>query len=115
MKFRTKKAANPYDEVLESLLNAWRDSRDALMEAVELVIIKQSVLPLYPDGADKEMAEREVRSAQKLMVSAIGQVDARRREVYDWWARHCDQLDASVHSLATSHDIVETAYRNRRC
>lgn len=109
-----KNKSNYYDDTYESKWNACTDEGAYLESVVRDVIVKQSVISLYPDGPDKREAEEACEDARHQLLVAIGGYDLALKELRDYYNEHHDQLDRCVawrpSWLKTSHALIEKAY-----
>jgi hypothetical protein len=99
------------DLLVKRIANELAEAHCLINERVKIVIIRNEVIELYPNGADKEKAKADAEKAKQSLLSAIA--------VYDDAACRYNQaiikdnrkttLDYRNHSL-TSHEVVEKAY-----
>lgn len=113
-----KKIKQPtiYDIQLEEKFFEYQNAYVRLKEATEAIIIKKNVIELYPDGADKNAAITSFKSAQIELICAIEHYDSTRADSQDYYQEH-DKNDfyknwSALHSLKTSHAIIEEIYEN---
>lgn len=113
-----KKIKHPtiYDIQLEEKFFEYQDAYIRLKEATEAVIIKKKVIELYPDGADKDIAIANFKSAQTELICAVGHYDSTRADSRDYYYEH-DENDfykdwSVIRSLKDSHALIEEIYEN---
>lgn len=109
-----KNNSNYYDDTYESKWNDCQATGDCLMAMARDVIVKQGVISLYPDGADKKLACAEYENAQQKMLAVLGNYDWYLTDLRDYYNAHHDQLERCVawrpSRLKTSHALIEKAY-----
>ena len=87
----------------------WQD----LEEAIKLVIVRNGVIEIYPEGADKERAIKDAESAKQALICVIGRFDSITNE-YKIAINSTEErvttknLDKDV---TTSHEIIENVYK----
>lgn len=106
MLFAKKTVEPKKDPHLAALEDARWDARVSLEAAVKRAIIKQGVISLYPDGPDKDAAQKEFEAAKRFLLCSIGAYDARVQELSYYINGH--KLGRVI--PPTSHMIIEEAY-----
>lgn len=117
-----------YFKKLKEQQESWADSqyrplweemfvaRRHLEQSVDNVIIKSGVVNLYPDGPDKETAEKALSEAKYLLLCAISYFDGRRRDLREFYDKHKDELvvyaDRDAYRWKDSHTCIEQEYEN---
>ena len=99
---------------IKALVNQITNEKWALISDVEKCIIRNGVIALYPDGADKDEAIKDAEYAKHSLLCRIG--------AYDGLMRDYDEASAKPNGRCTttgwrnnfgkSHELVEIAYRN---
>lgn len=106
--------ASPADFICAEKFRAVGDARFHLDECVKRVAIKQGVINLYPEGADKEAAVKEAEAAKYSLLCAIGTFDSLKQDFIDWYEIHKDELvtkvDFTPYRFKKSHTYVEMEY-----
>ena len=107
-----KKKRSLYEEQYEALWGAVFREKRRLIGAAETVIQKQGVITLYPDGPDKNTAIQDCEKAKHKMICIIGEYDARRQELIDYFKQNFEYLEgwANGTNAGTSHAIIENTY-----
>ena len=88
------------------------ESRDALENKVLDVILKNCVVALYPEGADKAKAIVDTEQAKQYMVNAIAQYDEAMRELNHVLALEGERKTTAEwgNHFCDSHKIIENVY-----
>jgi len=105
-----------YDIELEEKFLDFQEAYIRLQKATENVIIKKNVIDLYPEGADKAVANISFKTAQNELICAIGHYDNIRTDSQEYYQEH-DKSDfyknwSGICSLKTSHTVIEETYTN---
>ena len=106
---------NIYDIRIEELYNAVREARFLLIAKTQAVITKKSVIDLYSEGADKQVAIKALEAAKYSLLCAIGNYDGRLNEARQYYTNNYEyfsQYWTAPNDFAKSHDIIEYAYQN---
>jgi hypothetical protein len=87
----------------------WQD----LEEAVRLVIIRNGVIEIYPEGADKERAIKDAKSAKEELLYEIGRFDSINNEFKIALNSTEERVTTKdwAKNVITSHEIVEDVYK----
>ena len=115
---KKKISDNIYDIKMKAAHQKWMDSWKKLEAATRDTIIKNNVIALYPEGADKKIAEREAEQQRKKLINCISAYEENRRDFLVFCESHKKDLMTTItwarsfDSCPTSHDIVEKAYHN---
>ncbi len=98
---------------LKKLENQFLDISWDLSKAVESIIIKQGVISLYLDGADKEKAIKDCHYAKSYLLALIGKYDDLRNQIKEFVEKTKEKrkttLDYKV--PVTSHERIEQIYK----
>lgn len=89
-------------------------AKQHLMACVEAIIVANSVINLYPEGADKNAAIKNAEAKKHLLLVAIGYYDGLMR-TYNELLHKEEKREVTanwINNFGTSHQIVEIAYRN---
>lgn len=102
------------DKKIKNLHSDRHDAWCRIKEAVELVIVRNGVIELYPEGVDKEKAKKDAESAKQHLISAVA--------VYDDLCNQYKQAFEELYERVTtkdwnliikpSHEIIEEIYKN---
>lgn len=85
-----------------------------MMACVEAIIVANSVINFYPEGADKNAAIKNAEAKKHLLLIAIGHYDDLMR-TYNELLHKEEKREVTanwINNFGTSHQIVEIAYRN---
>lgn len=109
---KKEKKFNPYESRAdEQLYEVWEE-RDRVYEKTTQVITRLGVIDLYPEGADRKKAVSDAEKAKQSLLVAIGAYDTARMEYNDYVKKYAEKFDSPKKEwTATSHEIVEWAYR----
>ena len=90
--------------------DAWR----RVEEATEKVIVRNGVVDLYPDGADKDKAKRDADSAKEVLLAAMAVYDDLRNQYIQAFNSPLERVTTKDWQCIakTSHEIVEETYKN---
>lgn len=96
-------------DLSEELLNARLDLRGQ----VKIVMVRNGVIDLYPDGADKDKAKKDAESAKNLLLCMIGRYDDLRNRYNDALEKHPNRVFTAgwARTNKTSHDFIEDFYK----
>ena len=100
-------------KIKECNLQLYREKQH-LMTCVESIIVANSVINLYPEGADKNAAIKNAEAKKQLLLVAIGSYDDLMR-IYNELLHIEEKREVTanwINNFDTSHQIVEIAYRN---
>lgn len=81
-----------------------------LQECTENVIVRQQVIGLYPDGADKDKACEDFADAQRSMLCAIATLDDAISELHRYVKAHWDDFVTTKYKPDFSRD-----FNSHRC
>ena len=119
MLFKKKKnQVNLYEDEYSMRLNAFLDARSHLRDRVEQVLTARHAVEIYPEGPDKKQAEKDFETAQFRLICSIGNVDARKWELFDYWDKHSEEISRDRHWVdpheykTDSHTLVEWAIKD---
>lgn len=92
-------------------------AQNHLKECVELVIVRQGVIDLYPDGPDKEKAKSDLDKAKRSLLCAIGTADGIRSDLLRYIKEHSSEFVVTagwndMNDYNTSHKVIERAWKN---
>lgn len=95
-------------ELRSDRYDAWR----RVEEATEKVIVRNGVIDLYPDGADKDKAKRDADSAKVGLLAAMAVYDDLRNQYIQALNAPFERATTKDwHTVApTSHEIIERTY-----
>lgn len=75
-KKKKKNADTPADFQLKKLYYPFIDFRDEFYSTIRKVVVKEEVIKIYPDGADKDQAIKDYHFEQQHLLALIGKYDA---------------------------------------
>lgn len=117
--FGKRKNANPtptwLDKKIYELNDEWWEAWHRIEDCVDKVIIKNGVIDLYPEGADKKKAIEDAETAKYGLLCAIGAYDDIKRQYNEALKEQGERIttiDYKAHIL-TSHEIIEKHYERR--
>ena len=102
-----------YDEKRKDLHIELLEKQSWLEKCTKRVIVKNGVINLYPEGADKEAAKNESEKAKKTLLAAIGSYDGIRIDILRYIKEHTDSFVTTTEwplDYITSHEIIERTY-----
>lgn len=84
-----------------------------LRERTEKVIIRSGVVNLYPEGADKDKAIKDLEQAKTLLLCAIGRYDSTGRDLNEALESQEPRITTLHYGKAwkTSHEVIEEVYK----
>lgn len=84
-----------------------------MYKTIEDIIVKQGVINLYLDGADKDKAIKDYRFKQRQLLALIGEYDDLRNQIDNYMKKTKEKrkttLDYKLH--VTSHERIEQIYK----
>lgn len=117
--FGKRKNANPtptwLDEKICELNDEWWEAWHRIEDCVDKIIIKNGVIDLYFEGADKKKAIEDAEKAKYNLLCAIGAYDDVNRqynEALKEQGKRIVTVDYKPHTL-TSHEIIEKHYERK--
>ena len=103
-----------HDESYKVMWHTVTDAYDSLEKAAKMVIIRNGVIDLYPDGADRDRAIEDCEDAKHALLCAVEQYDSGLKELKTYFSDYYDELnecrDWNPARFSTSHEIVESVY-----
>lgn len=107
---------NPYDKFYHEKWIEALNARESLSRCATDVIIKNGVIDLYPDGADKEFARLALKNTKYSLLCAIGEYDSALAQLEGYYTVNCDKLEQYATTAPTtfpnSHEVIEGAYKD---
>ena len=97
-------------EVLD-MIQRMQNSKNRLIDATERVIISKGVVELYPEGADKIKAIKDLDTRKYDLLSAIGDYNSKFRDLIKIENKRGDKINVSIPKFTNSHEIIEFTYR----
>lgn len=83
---------------------------DNLVEDVQFVYTRLNVVNLYPDGADKQRAIRDLEKAKSKLLVDIGIYDTLRAESLNMLNEKGEDTYSFEITHPKSHDVIEQTY-----
>lgn len=103
------------DKKAKELNSEINEAGKTLRERVEKVIVRQGVVELYPEGADKIKAVKDFEEAKHSLLCAIGRYDSALNEYKNYLEQTKDKRITTTyynaHSWSTSHQVIESQYK----
>lgn len=90
-----------------------QSTKDRLMSAVQQVIVRQSVIDLYPEGPDQDRAKEDLKKAKFSLLCAIDHYDGRLQEYKNALNRNEEWRSTTIGKrcqFVSSHEVIENAY-----
>ena len=110
---------NLYAEKYENIVDQYLQAQTSVQSRAEASLIKKLAIEVYPEGADKQAAQKELDEAQRSLICAIGAMDARRQEMIDYYTTNFEKIKdenyKSPQFYPKSHDTVEFAIQCFYC
>lgn len=115
-----KKGSQPVeteaDKIRARLLHQLFAAQNHLEECAELVIVRQGVIDLYPDGPDKKLAESDLAKAKYSLLCAIGTADGIRTDLLRHIKEHSHEFVATADwnvpdGESASHKVIERTWK----
>lgn len=99
---------------IKALVNQIADKNWALISDVEKCIIRNGVIALYPDGADKDKVIKDAEYAKHSLLCRIGAYDRLMRDYDEALAKPNGRRTTTGwrNNFSKSHELVEITYRN---
>lgn len=105
------------DTIEDMQLNQLRvqidDISHNMYKTIEDIIVKQGVINLYLDGADKDKAIKDYKFKQQQLLALIGEYDDLRNQIDNYMKKTNEKrkttLDYKLH--VTSHERIEQIYK----
>lgn len=102
---------SPLDRKVLDMIQAMRNRKNNLINAVERVIISKDVVDLYPEGADKIKAMTDLNTRKRILICTIGEYDSILRDLIEIEKKRGNEITVPIPSFTDSHEIVESTYR----
>lgn len=103
------------DLAIENKIEELYEANALLQGRTETVIIKSGALQLYPDGADKNAATKDLNEAKYSLLCGIGHYDDVLNQLKNLMRKDGERV-TTLHWTAsnhpTSHEVIENTYRN---
>ena len=113
--FKKKKQSldTPADLQLKELYYPFIDLRDEFYSTIRKVIVKEEVIKIYPDGADKDQAIKDYRFEQQYLLALIGKYDDLRDQISNFIKNNKEKRYTTAHweIPRASHETIETIYK----
>lgn len=111
---KMKIEANSYDTNFYDYWKEWQYSAECLQARVREVIVKINVVSLYPEGADRNIAEEDAYKEQKILLNYIAAYDTARNNLIKYQKENYKNLSKyqswAREDYITSHKIIEQTY-----
>lgn len=103
---KNKKEVDPHANKINFFISQIKDARLSLESAVRTVLHKQDVIDVYPSGADKERAQKELDTARESLLSKIAQYDDYRAQYFEYLRKNNLSCYAYI-KPSDSHGLIE--------
>lgn len=81
---KKRKEIDPHENKINSFISQIKDARLSLQSAVETILYKQDAIDVYPSGADKNRAQKELDTAREKLLLKIAQYDDYRAQYFEY-------------------------------
>lgn len=81
---KKRKETDPYENKINFFLSQINGARLSLQSAVETILYKQDAVDVYPSGADKDRAQKELDTARVKLLPKIAQYDDYRAQYFEY-------------------------------
>lgn len=113
--FKKKKQSldTPADLQLKELYYPFINLCDKFYSTIRKVIVKEEVIKIYPDGADKDKAIKDYHFEQRHLLALIGEYDDLRTQIGNFIKNNKEERHTTAHwdIPRTSHETIETIYK----
>lgn len=115
-KKKKKNADTPADFQLKELYYPFIDLRDEFYSTIRKVIVKEEVIKIYPDGADKDEAIKDYHFEQQYLLALIGKYDDLRNQISNFIKNNKEERHTTAHweIPRTSHETIEAIYKRTK-
>lgn len=115
-KNKKKSADTSADFQLKELYYPFIDFRDEFYSTIRKVIIKEEVIKIYPDGADKNQAIKDYHFEQQHLLALIRKYDDLRDQIGNFIKNNKEERHTTAHweIPQTSHETIEAIYRTTK-
>lgn len=115
-KKKKKNADTPADLQLKELYYPFIDLRDEFYSTIRKVIVKEEVIKIYPDGADKDAAIKDYHFEQQYLLVLIGKYDDLRNQISNFIKNNKEERHTTAYweIPQTSHETIETIYKRTK-
>lgn len=112
-KKKKKNADTSADFQLKELYYPFIDLRDEFYSTIRKVIVKEEIIKIYPDGADKDQAIKDYHFEQQHLLALIGKYDDLRDQISNFIKNNKEERYTTAHweIPRTSHETIETIYK----
>lgn len=101
----------PLDREVLDMIQRMQNSKNRLIDATERVIISKGVVELYPEGADKIKAIKDLDTRKDSLLYAIGDYNCKLRDLIKIENKKGDEINVPIPKFTNSHEIIEFTYR----
>lgn len=108
---KNKKEVNPHANKINSFISQIKDARLPLESAVETVLYKQDAIDVYPSGADRNRAQKELDTARENLLPKIAQYDDYRAQYFEYLRKN-NLPRYAYPEPGDSHILVEVFVHN---
>lgn len=100
-----------YDSILDKKIDAIIQVTNYMSDIVKDIIIKKGVIDLYPDGADKDKAIKNLELAKRHLLCLIGEYDDLRNQISNDIEKYAGRLKNKYKVPCESHEKIERIYK----
>lgn len=109
------KIINLYAEKYENIVDQYLQAQMSVQSRAETSLVKKLAVEVYPEGPDKQAAQRDLDEVQQSLICAIGSMDARRQEMIDFYITNFEKIKDENYKnpqfYSKSHETVEFAIK----
>lgn len=112
-KKKNKDLNTPADLQLKRLYEPFHKVEKEIYATIREVIVKEEVIKIYPDGADKDKAIKDYHFEQRHLLALIGEYDDLRNQIDNFIKNTKEERKTTSHwsTPMTSHKTIETIYK----
>lgn len=103
---------NAYDEHLKDLYNELADISFDMGNIAHRIYVKNFVIQMFPDGADKNLEIEEVDNLRKKLLRQVAFYDSKRHEIIDYLEINKGKYNCEWAHPVTSHQRIENYVSN---
>lgn len=115
-KKKKKNADTSADLQLKELYYPFINLCDKFYSTIREVIVKEEVIKIYPDGADKNKAIKDYHFEQQHLLALIGEYDDLRDQISNFIKKNKEERHTTTHWVIprTSHATIEAIYKETK-
>lgn len=107
--FNKKKKEEPKNPLLEAKRDELIElTQRRLYKQIKEILIKQGVINIYPIGADRDKAKKDLESAKQYLLCIIAEYDDKSRQYNNCKKNYPEYKDVD---FVSSHELIERYYK----